>query len=81
MDLSRCKRSKGFMLSLWVFRQRFHIYTSIKFQLNHIYAKDMSKIPHVKNLREENISGILAGWIYRSINFIFKLLSANQIIR
>ena len=37
------------------------------------------KIAHFRNLRGENSSGIPAHWIYRSMNLVIELLSANHI--
>ena len=39
----------------------------------------MGKVAHFRNFQEENCSEIPAHWIYQSVNFAFKLLSANQI--
>ena len=39
----------------------------------------MGKVVHFRNLHEENSSEIPVNMIYRNLNPIFKLFSANQI--
>ena len=41
----------------------------------------MSEVTHFRNLREENSFRMPDHWIYRSINPVFKLQSANQIVQ
>ena len=73
------QKLKGLVQSLWMIRRRLHI-DEIPQQEKNISDNSNTGMFTLKTWIEitENSFEILPQWIYRSVNVVLKLLSANQ---